>query len=193
MGSDLRCTTKGRTLMSKILAHTRRIAAASAASMLIAGLAHAGVELKLGNDTVAATAVTFSVSQQPVYDPITYMPVEPARTSLYAGGIYVTRSFDSSSVKILKHVVNASAVPSVEITITADGSADKQVWTLTEATLNNFSTYTGENNTVVENFDITYKTASLKVYTGGATTPSDTVTWNAPEPTPAVAVEEGGQ
>ncbi len=193
MGSRPRHTTKGQRLMSNIFAHTRRIAAVSAASMLFAGLAHAGVELKLGNDKVAATAVTFSVSQQPVYDPITYMPVEPAKSTLYAGGIYVTRSFDSSSVKILKHVVNASAVPSVEITITADGSSDKQVWTLTDATLNNFSTYTGENNTVVENFDITYKTASLKVYTGGATTPSDSVSWNAPEPTAAVPMEEGGQ
>ncbi|MEQ9506047.1 MAG: type VI secretion system tube protein Hcp [Hyphomonas sp.] len=178
--------------MSKILAHTRRIAAASAASMLIAGLAHAGVELKVGNDKVAANSVTFSVSQQPVYDPVTYVPVEPARTSLYAGGIYVSRSFDGSSVTILKHVVNATSVPAVEITITSDGSADKQVWTLTDAVLNNYSTYTGENNAVVENFDITYKTATLKVYNGGATTPSDSVTWNAPEPTPAVALEEGG-
>jgi type VI protein secretion system component Hcp len=177
--------------MSKILAHTRRIAAASAASMLIAGLAHAGVELKVGGDKVAATAVTFSVSQQPVYDPITYMPVEPAKSTLYAGGIYVTRSFDTSSVKILKHVVNATAVPAVEITITADGSTDKQVWTLTDATLNNYSTYTGENNTVVENFDITYKTATLKVYSAGATTPSDSVTWTAPEPTQMTGEGEG--
>lgn len=81
--------------MSNIFAHTRRIAAASAASMLIAGMAHAGVELKLGADQVPATAVTFSVSQQPVYDPITYLPVEPARSTLYAGGIYVTRTFDT--------------------------------------------------------------------------------------------------
>ncbi|MEX1250202.1 MAG: type VI secretion system tube protein Hcp [Hyphomonas sp.] len=178
--------------MSNIFAHTRRIAAASAASMLIAGMAHAGVELKLGNDKVAATSVTFSVSQQPVYDPITYMPVEPAKSSLYVGGIYVTRTFDTSSVKVIKHVVNGTSVPAVEIAITADGSADKQVWTLNDAVLNNYSTYTGENSQVVENFDITYKTATLKVYTNGATTPSDTVTWNAPEPAAAVAVEEGG-
>jgi len=178
--------------MSNIFAHTRRIAAASAASMLIAGMAHAGVELKLGNDKVAATSVTFSVSQQPVYDPITYMPVEPAKSSLYVGGIYVTRIFDTSSVKVIKHVVNGTSVPAVEIAITADGSADKQVWTLNDAVLNNYSTYTGENSQVVENFDITYKTATLKVYTNGATTPSDTVTWNAPEPAAALAVEEGG-
>lgn len=168
--------------MSKFLAHSRRIAAVSAASMLIAGLAHAGVELKVGTDKVAATAVTFSVSQQPVYDPVTYMPVEPAKSTLYAGGIYVTRTFDTSSVKVLKHVVNATPVPAVEITITADGSPDKQVWVLTDAVLNNYSTYTGENNAVVENFDITYKTATLKVFTGGAATPSDTVTWTAPAP-----------
>ncbi len=178
--------------MSKFLAHTRRVAAVSAASLFIAGLAHAGVELKVGNDKVAATAVTFSVSQQPVYDPVTYMPVEPAKSTLYAGGIYVSRTFDSSSVKVLKHVVNATPVPAVEITITTDGSADKQVWTLTDAVLNNYSTYTGENSAIVESFDITYKTATLKVFNGGSTTPADTVTWNAPEPVAAVAVEEGG-
>ncbi len=172
--------------MSNIFAHTRRIAAVSAAAMLFAGMAHAGVELKLGNDKVAATAVTFSVSQQPVYDPVTYLPVEPAKSTLYAGGIYVTRNFDTSSVKVLKHVVNATPVSTIDITITTDGSADKQVWTLTDAVLNNYSTYTGENATVVENFDITYKTAALKVYTGGASAPSETVTWSAPEPVAAV-------
>ncbi|MBA3069494.1 MAG: type VI secretion system tube protein Hcp [Hyphomonas sp.] len=182
MGSRPRRSRKGHSLMSKILAHTRRIAAASAASMLIAGLAHAGVELKVGGDTVAATAVTFSVSQQPVYDPVTYLPVEPARSTLYAGGIYVTRNFDSSSVKVIKHIVGAAPVPAVEITITTDGSADKQVWTLTDAVLNNYSTYTGENAQVVENFDITYKTAKLEVYNGAATKPTDSVTWEAPVP-----------
>ena len=187
MGSRPRRSQKGHSVMSTIFAHTRRIAAASAASMLIAGLAHAGVELKVGNDKVAATAVTFSVSQQPVYDPVTYLPVQPAKSTLYAGGIYVTRTFDSSSVKVLKHVVNATPVSSVDITITTDGSADKQVWTLTDAVLNNYSTYTAENATVVENFDITYKTATLKVYPAGASAPSDTITWSAPEPTAAAA------
>lgn len=187
MGSRPRRSTKGQRHMSNIFAHTRRIAAASAASMLIAGMAHAGVELKLGADKVPATAVTFSVSQQPVYDPVTYLPVEPAKSTLYAGGIYVTRAFDTSSVKVLKHIVNATPVSTVEIAITTDGSTDKQVWLLTDAVLNNYSTYTGENSQVVENFDITYKTATLKVYTAGATTPSDTVTWSAPEPVAAVA------
>ena len=42
MGSRPRRSTKGQRLMSNIFAHTRRIAAASAASMLIAGMAHAG-------------------------------------------------------------------------------------------------------------------------------------------------------
>jgi type VI protein secretion system component Hcp len=187
MGSRPRCGTKGHSLMSNIFAHTRRIAAASAASMLIAGLAHAGVEIKVGNDKLAADTVTFSVSQQPVYDPVTYLPVEPAQSTLYVGGIYVTRTFDMSSVKVLKHVVNAAPVQTIEITMTADGSSDKQVWTLTDAVLNNFSTYTGENSKVIENFDITYKTATLKVYNGGSSTPSDTVTWSAPAPVSAVA------
>lgn len=93
-------------------------------------------------------------------------------------------------MKVLKHVVNATPVSTVDITITDDGSANKQVWTLTDAVINNYSTYTGENSTVVENFDITYKTATLKVYIAGATTPSDTVTWSAPEPV-AAAVYSG--
>lgn len=175
-------TWKGQNHMSKFLAQTRRIAAVSAVSMLVAGLAHAGVELKVGGDSIAANSVTFSVSQQPVYDPITYMPVEPAKSTLYAGGIYVTRSFDSSSVKVIKNIVSGSPISTVEITITTDGSADKQVWTLTDAVLNNYSTYTGENNTVVENFDITYKTAKLDVYTGGGNKPTDSVSWEAPPP-----------
>jgi type VI protein secretion system component Hcp len=168
--------------MSKFLAHTRRIAAVSAASMLIAGLAHAGVEVKVGNDKLAATAATLSVSQQPVYDPVTYIPVEPAKTQLYTGGIYITRSFDAGSAKVIKHIVEGKSVPVVEITITNDGSPDKQVWKLTDAVLNNYSTYTGEGSQVVENFDITYKTATLLVYAGGASTPTDTVSWESPPP-----------
>jgi len=168
--------------MSNILAFTRRIAAASAASMLIAGLAHAGVEVKVGNDKLAATAATISVSQGPVYDPITYLPVEPAKTQLFTGSIYVTRNFDSGSTKVIKHIVNGTSVPVVEITISADGSPDKQVWKLTDAVLNNYSTYTGEGSQVIENFDISYKTATLSVYQGGSTTASDSVTWEAPPP-----------
>jgi Type VI secretion system effector, Hcp len=186
MGSRPRCSTKGQRLMSNILAYTRRIAAASAASLMVAGLAHAGVEVKVGNDTLAATAATISVSQGPVYDPITYMPVEPAKTQLFTGSIYVTRNFDSGSTKVIKHIVNGASVPVVEITISADGSADKQVWKLTDAVLNNYSTYTGEGSQVIENFDISYKTATLSVYEGGSKSPSDSVSWTTPEPTPAV-------
>ena len=153
--------------------------------MLIAGFAHAGVQLKMGSDTLAATAATISVSQQPVYDPVTYMPVEPAKTKLLTGGIYVTRNFDSGSAKIIKHIVNATSVPVVEITMTADGSADKQVLKLTDAVLNNYSTYTGEGLQVIENFDISYKTATLSVYENASNTVTDTVSWNAPEPVPA--------
>lgn len=187
MGPRLRHSRKGQSHMLNIFAQTRRIAAVSAASMLIAGMAHAGVELKLGADKVPATAVTFSVSQQPAYDPVTYLPVEPARSTLYAGGIYVTRTFDTASVKVLRHIINAAPVPEVEIAITTDGSTDKQVWLLTDAVLNNYSTYIGENAQVLENFDITYKTATLNLYTAGATKPTDTVTWSAPEPVAAVA------
>ncbi len=186
MGSRPRCSTKGQRLMSNILAYTRRIAAASAASLMVAGLAHAGVEVKVGNDTLAATAATISVSQGPVYDPITYMPVEPAKTQLFTGSIYVTRNFDSGSTKVIKHIVNGVSVPVVEITISADGSPDKQVWKLTDAVLNNYSTYTGEGSQVIENFDISYKTATLSVYEGGSKTASDSVSWTTPEPTPAV-------
>jgi len=182
MGSRPRRSTKGLNSMSRILAHSRRFAAATAASMLVAGLAHAGVEVKLGNDKLAATAATISVSQQPVYDPVTYMPVEPAKTQLYTGGIYVTRNFDSGSAKVIKNIVNGTKVPVVEITITNDGVAGKQVWKLTDATLNNYSTYTGEGSQVVENFDISYKTATLEVFEGSATKPTDSVSWEAPEP-----------
>ncbi len=191
MGSRPRRSTKGLNSMSRILAHTRRFAAVSAVSMLVAGLAHAGVEVKLGNDKLTATAATISVSQQPVYDPVTYMPVEPARTQLYTGGIYVTRNFDSGSAKVIKNIVNGTKVPVVEITITADGAPGKQVWKLTDATLNNYSTYTGEASQVVENFDITYKTATLEVYEGTATKPTDSVSWEAPEPVtyPGIAAD----
>lgn len=182
MGSRPRRSTKGLNSMSRILAHTRRFAAVSAVSMLVAGLAHAGVEVKLGNDKLTATAATISVSQQPVYDPVTYLPVEPAKTQLYTGGIYVTRNFDSGSAKVIKNIVNGTKVPVVEITITADGAPGKQVWKLTDATLNNYSTYTGEGSQVVENFDISYKTATLEVYEGNASKPTDSVSWEAPPP-----------
>ncbi len=173
--------------MSKVLAHTRRVLGASAASLLIAGLAHAGVEMNVGGTKVPATSMTFSVSQQPVYDPITYMPVEPAQTQLFAGSIYITRNFDASSAKILKHVISATTLPTLEIVMTADGSPDRQVWKLTDAVLNNYSTYTAEGSEVIENFDITYTTATLEMYSGGGNRPTDTVSWTASTPTAQVA------
>lgn len=165
--------------MSHVIAKSRRLIGATAASLLIAGLAHAGIEIDVSGAKIPASSLTFSVSQQPVYDPVTYMPVEPKRSELYTGSLYVTRSFDSASVKVLKHVIDGTKVPTVQITMTKDGSADRQVWSLTNATLNNYSTYTAEGTEVVENFDISYETATLKVYTGPGNTPVDTLTWTA--------------
>lgn len=168
--------------MSQVITKSRRFIGATAASLLIAGLAHAGIEIDVSGAKIPATSLTFSVSQQPVYDPVTYMPVEPKRSELYTGSLYVTRSFDTSSVKVLKHVIDGTKVPSVEITMTRDGAPGRQVWQLTNATLNNYSTYTGEGSEVVENFDISYETATLKVFTGAGNTPADTLTWNAAVP-----------
>lgn len=166
--------------MSQVIAKSRRFIGATAASLLIAGLAHAGIEIDVSGAKIPATSLSFSVSQQPVYDPETYTPVEPKRVELYTGALYVTRSFDASSVKVLKHVIDGTSVPTVEITMTRDGSADRQVWKLNNAVLNNYSTYTGEGTDIVENFDISYETATLQVFTGGGKTPADSLTWSAP-------------
>lgn len=177
--------------MSHVITKSRRLIGATAAALLIAGLAHAGIEIDVSGAKIPASSLTFSVSQQPVYDPETYMPVEPKRSELYTGSLYVTRSFDSSSVKVLKHVIDGTKVPTVQITMTKDGSVDRQVWSLTNATLNNYSTYTGEGTDLVENFDISYETATLNVYTGPGNTPADTLTWTAAVPAvnPGIAAE----
>lgn len=180
--------------MSQVITKSRRFIGATAASLLIAGLAHAGIEIDVSGAKIPASSLTFSVSQQPVYDPETYMPVEPKRAELYTGSLYITRSFDTSSVKVLKHVIDGTTVPTVQITMTKDGSVDRQVWQLTNATLNNYSTYTGEGSEMIENFDISYESATLKVFTGPGNTPADTLTWNSAAPVvmpvePAVSAE----
>lgn len=176
--------------MSHVITKSRRFIGATAATLLIAGLAHAGIEIDVSGAKIPASSMTFSVSHQPVYDPVTYMPVEPKRSELYTGSLYVTRSFDASSVKVLKHVIDGTQVPTVEITMTRDGMPGRQTWSLTNATLNNYSTYTGEGSEMIENFDITYETATLNVFTGAGTTPADTLTWKAAAPV-AMPVEPG--
>ncbi len=160
----------------------RRVFLTTGASLLMAGLAHAGIELDIGGAKVPATSLTFSVSNQPVYDPETYVPVTPAQTTLSVGSIYITRDFDGSSSKILKSVIANDKVPSLEIVMTKDGTPGRQVWRLEDAVMNNYSTYTGEESQVIENFDITYSKATLMVYTGASATPDDTVTWATPVP-----------
>lgn len=165
--------------MTYIVAKSRRIAGALAASLVIAGLAHAGIEIEAGDATFPATNLTFSVSQQPVYDPETFIPVEPKRMQLSTGALYVTRSFDPASVKVLQHVVDGTTLPTVRVVMTQDGTPGRQVWDLSNAVFNNYTTYAGEGEAMIENFDISYDTASLSIYTGAGNTPAETVTWSA--------------
>lgn len=160
-------------------AKPRRIAGALAASLALAGLAHAGIEIEAGDIKFPATNLTFSVSQQPAYDPETFIPVEPKRMQLSTGALYITRGFDPSSVRVLQHVVDGTTMPTVRVVMTQDGEPGRQVWNLTNAVFNNYSTYAGEGEALIENFDISYDTASLSVYTGAGNTPADTVTWTA--------------
>jgi hypothetical protein len=162
---------------------TGRMAALMGAALLFAGIAQADVVLKLGGRDVAATNLSFNLSHQPVYDPETYVPVSPARTTFTAGSIYVTRNFDGSSTQILKNVIANTKLGALEMVVTNEGS--RTVWTLTDAVLNNYSTYSGENNALIENFDITYKSATLKTYIGDKTSPADTISWTAPAINPA--------
>lgn len=157
----------------------RRVFLATGTSLLLAGLAHAGIQIDIGGTKVPATSLTFSVSNQPVYDPETYVPVSPAQTQLSVGSFYITRDFDASSSKILKSVIANDKLPALEIVMTTDGAPGRQVWRLEDAVMNNYSTYTGEESKVIENFDITYSKATLMVYTGASGAPADTVTWTA--------------
>lgn len=168
--------------MLQVIAKSSRYIGASAVALMIAGLAHAGIEIDVGGTSIPATSLSFSVSQQPVYDPETYQPVQPKRVELYTGSFYVTRSFDSASVKVLKNVIEGNQIPSVQIVMTRDGAPGRQVWKLTNAMLNNYSTYTGEGSEVIENFDISYETATLQVFSGAGTSPTDTLTWTAASP-----------
>lgn len=165
--------------MLQVIAKSSRFIGVSAAALMIAGLAHAGIEIDVGGTKIPASSLSFSVSQQTVYDPETYVPVEPKRSELYTGSFYVTRSFDSASVKVLKSVIEGKQVPTVEIVMTRDGAPGRQVWKLQNATLNNYSTYTGEGSDIVENFDISYESATLQVFTGAGNTPAETLTWSA--------------
>lgn len=169
--------------MLQVIAKSSRFIGASAAALVIAGLAHAGIEIDVGGTKIPASSVSFSVSQQPVYDPETYVPVQPKRNELYTGSFYVTRSFDGASVKVLRNVIEGNQIPSVQIVMTRDGAPARQVWKLKNATINNYSTYTGEGSEVIENFDISYETATLEVFTGAGNTPAETLTWSAAAPT----------
>jgi type VI protein secretion system component Hcp len=170
--------TKGLYSMLNSVVRSSRVVALAAMSMALIGIAHADVSLKLGGRNVAATNLSFNVSHTPVYDQETYVPVVPAKTTFTAGSIYVTRNFDGASTEILKHVIGNDKLGTLEMTVSDAGS--RTVWSLSNAVLNNYSTYSGEDNKLVENFDITYTTATLKTYAGNSTTPSDTVTWTVP-------------
>ena len=101
--------------MTMFLVRPARIAALGGIALLMAGLAQADVTLKLGNTNVPATSLSFSVSNQPVTDPETYMPVSPPRTTLSAGSIYLTRNFDGASPAILKRIIANETMPMAEI------------------------------------------------------------------------------
>jgi hypothetical protein len=163
-----------------------RFALAGLAAAALAGLAHAGITLDIAGTKLPAASLSFSVSQQPVYDPATYMPVEPARTEISAGAIYVTRTFDAASAGIISHIVEGRRVPAIEITLTSDTSPVRQVWKLEDAVLNNYSTYSGEGTDIIENFDISYSKATLAVFTGPGAQPASSVSWSPSPSGPVV-------
>ncbi len=163
-----------------------RYALAGLGAAALAGLAQAGITLDIGGTQLPAASISFSVSQQPVYDPVTYQPIDPSSTELMAGAIYVTRSFDAASAGIIAHVVEGRRVPTIQITMTSETSPVRQVWTLEEAALNNYSTYSAEGADIMENFDISYSKATLSVFTGPGAQPSATVSWSASAAGPGV-------
>lgn len=175
--------------MTMFLVRPASMAALGGIALLMAGLAQADVTLKLGNTNVPATSLSFSVSNQPVTDPETYMPVSPPRTTLSAGSIYLTRNFDGASPAILKRIIANETMPMAEIVITSP--TNRTVWRLEEAVLNNYSSYSAEENQIVENFDVSYTRATMMVYANGASTPSDTISWAMPELVAAQSVIRG--
>ncbi len=176
--------------MSKMIARTSRYAGIAGLALVAAGLAQADISMKLGSVDVPAETLSFSMSYSPVYDPVTYMPVEPARSELSAGAVYLTRNFDSASTQILKRVISHESLPVLEVVVTTPAAgpspASRAVWKFNDAILNNYGTYTGEKSALVENFDISYSTASLTTYTGTSATPSDTITWKSSTPDAAM-------
>ena len=50
--------------MSHVITSSRRFIGATAAALLIAGLAHAGIEIDVSGAKIPASSLTFSVSQQ---------------------------------------------------------------------------------------------------------------------------------
>lgn len=167
--------------------HAGRYVSVAASALIILGTAQADVVMKLDGIDVPATNMSFSVSRQAVVDLETFVPVTPALSTLTAGSIYITRSFDGSSAKVIKHVIDGASVGKFEVTV-SDGAepTSRTVWALTNAVINNYSTYMDEQNQLIESFDVSYDTASLSIYSGDAASPKESVSWKA---SPADAVQ----
>ncbi|WP_335590781.1 type VI secretion system tube protein Hcp [Hyphomonas oceanitis] len=159
-----------------------RYLSVAASALCIMGAAQADGMMKLDGVDVPITNVSFSVSRQAVVDPESFMPVAPARSTLASGAIYVTRTFDAASAKVLQHVIDGEAMPKFEIIVSDSAATTRTVWMLSSVVVNNYSTFMDETGALIESFDVTYDSASLQVFAGAGKTLKSSVSWTATAP-----------
>ena len=146
-----------------------------AAAISLAAPAVAETTLVLGSGgsakPLSVTSVSVTISRSPGYDADTGNPI-PGSYTLGAGSVYVTRNTDSDSFVVLEALVKGTTFPVVTLRSdpNPDVRGDELTWTLTNVTINNYSTYGGEDSSSSDNFDLTYTKASVSVGSGKSVT-----------------------
>lgn len=112
---------------------------------------------------LALTSISLNLSRQPTYDYETGETV-PGEYTVSSGSFYANRIGSADSVTIIAAIARGEVFPNAEVRFNFDPSRrdDTLRWKLTDARLNNYSTYIDGDNRLVESFEVTYATATIE-------------------------------
>lgn len=141
---------------------TSRLAAMTAAICLATAPALAETSIGFGTganaDTAVVTGVNFSINRVFEYDVETgaQLTSVPPRTEI--GSIYITRAADDMSAAFIKAIANG--VPFGNVTVRFDNG---DTWLLTDAMINNYSSFADDTGGQTESFDLSFSKAEMKI------------------------------
>lgn len=157
--------------MSTRLAPVRSIAALMLMGALLAGTASAQVAIRYksgGADREAsATGVSFNIGRYRGFDPETGQELpESAPEQISLTPLMVNRVFDANSPAFVGTALSGERLG--DVLVTMGTGANRAEWTLKDAQINNYGTFTLDGASQSESFEISYSRAILRA--GGRTT-----------------------